>query len=197
MPNAIDITGDRYGKLQVMRQAPNKNGKRRWVCRCDCGQLTEVAQTNLRTGNVKSCGCSHYETITTHGQSTRKEYRAWINMISRCENPNTPGFHRYGGRGIKVCARWRNSFDAFLADMGPRPSPQHSVDRINGDGDYEPANCRWATEKEQKRNICTNRIVEIDGREMTLAEAVERRGLKYNTVLYRILRGKPVAEALR
>lgn len=129
-------------------------------------------------------------------QKTREQV-AWFNMNSRCHNPNTPGFHNYGGRGIKVCERWRKSFPAFIADMGLRPSERHTLDRINNDGDYEPGNCRWATRKTQMRNASTNRIVELDGKQVTLAEAVETRGLKYNTILYRILRGKSAQEAIR
>jgi hypothetical protein len=117
-------------------------------------------------------------------------------MITRCENPNTPGWENYGGRGIAVCARWRNSFEAFFADVGVRPSVNHSLDRINVDGNYEPGNCRWATQSDQMRNTTVNRIVEVEGVEMTLQDAVERTSLKYNTVLYRLKRGWSLEQAL-
>jgi hypothetical protein len=127
--------------------------------------------------------------------SETPEYRHWINMKSRCDNPRTPGFD-YGGRGIKVCARWRDSFQNFFADLGPRPSPSHSVDRIDSNGNYEPSNCRWATPKEQGRNTRTNHLVIVGGREMTLAEAVETAPVPYNTVLYRLKRGWDLDDAL-
>lgn len=129
-------------------------------------------------------------------ETATREYRAWINMRSRCNNPNTPFFDRYGGRGIKVCPEWDKSYQAFLRDMGRRPSPRHSLDRIDVNGDYEPANCRWATTSEQCRNKTTNRAVEVGGFRMTLAEAAERSGRGYNTVLYRLKRGWSVEQAL-
>lgn len=135
----------------------------------------------------------------SHGLSRKiPEYRAWINMKSRCYNPATPGFDRYGGRGIAVCDRWRSSFADFFTDVGPRPSPNHSLDRWpNPDGDYEPNNVRWATREDQARNFADfNHMVTIDGRELTLVEAVEKTGLLYNTVLYRLKRGWPLDSAL-
>lgn len=133
----------------------------------------------------------------THGLSYTAENKAWRNMKSRCYNPKTPGWKDYGGRGISVCAEWRNSFEAFYRDMGPRPSPQHSVDRWpNVNGNYEPSNCRWATQQEQRRNIRTNHLVQVDGEQITLAEAVEKAPVPYNTVLYRLKRGWSVKDAV-
>jgi hypothetical protein len=126
----------------------------------------------------------------------RPEYRVWINMKSRCYNPNAPLYERWGGRGISVCERWLTSFQNFFADMGTRPSARHSIDRIDVDGNYEPDNCRWATFKEQSRNQTNNRIVDLDGRRMTLAEAVEQAPVPYNTVLYRLRRGWSVEDAI-
>ena len=130
------------------------------------------------------------------GETSSREYRAWINMRSRCNNPNTPYFNRYGGRGISVCPEWDSSYDAFLRDMGRRPSDGHSVDRIDVDKGYSADNCRWATRVQQCRNFENNRIVEVAGRRMTLAEAAEGSGLLYNTVLYRLKRGWSLDDAL-
>jgi hypothetical protein len=127
----------------------------------------------------------------------RPEYRTWINMKSRCYNPNTPQFYRYGGRGIGVCEQWRSSFKDFFCDVGSRPTPEHSLDRWpNQNGNYEPGNVRWATSIEQSRNLTNNRIVQVGGRSMTLAQAVEAAPVPYNTVLYRLRRGWSVDDAL-
>lgn len=124
------------------------------------------------------------------------EYRHWINMISRCEYDHPQYEASYQSRGISVCLRWRSSFAAFLDDVGRRPSPNHSLDRIDNDRGYEPGNVRWATQTEQMRNVRYNRIVDAFGQRMTLAEAVERSGLRYNTVLYRLKRKWPLDLAL-
>ncbi len=117
-------------------------------------------------------------------------------MLQRCTNPSKKSYAGYGGRGIKVCERWLDSFDAFLADMGPRTSPGHSLDRIDNDGPYSPENCRWATRKEQCRNRRSNRLVIYDGTEMPLVEAAERAGLSYQLAYQRLLRGWTPEEAL-
>jgi hypothetical protein len=124
------------------------------------------------------------------------EYSSYRNMLCRCEQPTTPNYSRYGGRGIAVCERWRSDFWAFREDMGPRPSSKHSIDRINGNGDYEPGNCRWATRREQGRNTQSNRLVEVGGKAVTLAEAAEKAPVPYNTVLYRLKRGWTLDKAL-
>lgn len=125
------------------------------------------------------------------------EYRTWINIKTRCYNPRTPAWPNYGGRGITMAVEWLNSFETFLRDMGPRPSSKHTIDRIDVNGNYEPGNCRWVTRKVQCRNMRSNRIVHLNGKEMPLAVAVENLGLKYNTVLYRLLRGWKVEDALK
>jgi hypothetical protein len=184
---------DRFSKLTAIRQAPSPRNK--WLCKCDCGCETIVFANNLVRGHSTSCGCSAREAVTTHGKSASREYRSWINMKTRCELPGTPYYKFYGERGISVCERWRSSFENFLADMGPRPDG-HSVDRIDVNGNYEPQNCRWATNKTQHRNTRRQHIVTLGGQEMTLAEAVEKTGLLYNTVLYRLKRGWSIDRAL-
>lgn len=189
--------GHRSGKLVCLAELPRRDGMRLWNLRCDCGEIVTLLQKSFCSGGRRtSCGCDR-TSGNPHGLSKRPEYRHWINMISRCENPNTPGFEHYGGRGIRVCDQWRASFEVFFADVGPKPSPGHSVDRIEVNGNYEPGNCRWALPKTQCRNTRSNRIVIVDGRKLTLAEAVEKSPVPYNTVLYRLKRGWQIDDALR
>jgi hypothetical protein len=171
MPKALDLTGTRFGKLvAVAHIAGTKSPRRRWRCLCDCGTVCVAAGQELRKGDTQSCGCLRKETTKTRGMSNldhgaardaqeSPEYRSWVEMRRRCTNPNFIGYAYYGGRGIKVCQRWTNGeggksgFHCFLSDMGPKPTPKHSLDRFpNNDGDYEPGNCRWATAKEQANN---------------------------------------------
>ena len=158
---ALDLTGHTYGRLLVLSRHPErtKAGKIQWICRCACGTVTVVRRNNLRSGNTASCGCLFRGATAgraTHGHrvagKSTPEYRAWRSMKTRCLVPTSRSYPGYGGRGIKVCQRWVESFDAFLADVGSRPSADLSLDRIDNDGDYEPGNVRWATRSQQQRN---------------------------------------------
>jgi hypothetical protein len=199
----IDLTGQRFGRLVAIRRAPAEHGQKpRWECICDCGKAHVGAASHLRRGGIKSCGCLQVDNgraKATHGHSRVGEitptYRTWVAMVERCTKPQHRSFANYGGRGIVVCLRWRK-FENFLSDMGERPSPQYSIDRIDPNGDYKPDNCRWATSREQGRNRRTNHVIEIDGERMTVIEAAERFGVKDVTIRARLRAGKSAAQAV-
>lgn len=166
----IDLIGQSFGRLTVISRALNtKDGRVSWNCVCACGKAAIVSTKTLRNGRCRSCGCIRVEEsrvrLTKHGQgmASRGErtrtYNSWMNAKMRCTNPNQTGFKYWGGRGIRICERWLNSFESFLEDMGPC-GPGLSLDRIDVNGDYEPSNCRWATYVEQahnKRKTCGDR----------------------------------------
>lgn len=204
---AIDMAGKELHGMRVLRldrRRTNPGGDLFWLVRCHCGRRFSTSGTLLRSGRSKSCGCGKATACaaaaTTHGHSHGKsglptpEYVAWQGMIRRCGNPRERCFPRYGGRGIRVCDLWRASFEAFLADMGPRPSSSHSVDRVNNDGHYEPGNCRWATRREQALNRRNTLRAGRDGQ--PVASLAIARGLPPSAVLQRLRSGHSLERAL-
>ncbi len=196
-----DISGRRFGRLSVTRQAGvGKFGKRLWLCLCDCGKQTTIATGALTTGNTTSCGCWKLEVTgdahRTHGQSRTAEYRIWCLMRSRCGDETNEDYPGYGGRGIKVCSEWQGSYERFIADVGKRPRPGMSINRIDNDGNYEPGNVCWSTQKEQCRNKRSNHMLTHNGETMCLSAWAERGGIDQRLLWKRIKRGWSLARAL-
>ena len=191
MSKFIDITGKKYNRLTVINRAENSPaGNIRFNCICDCGKHTKSFGTDLRSGRTKSCGCHARELInkilTKHGMEKSTEYKSWQGAKARCYNVKNKKYHRYGGRGIKVCERWRNSFVNFIFDMGKKPSVKHTLDRIDNDGNYCPENCKWSTGVEQSNNRSTNTFIKYNGEHLTLAQWGKKTGIPANVISSRL-----------
>lgn len=191
--------GERYARLVVVSQRTSTT----WLCRCDCGRVVVVLNHKLKAGHKKSCGCFQRDarilTHTKHGLCGTPEYRSWQAMLTRCTNPNTSCFKYYGGRGITVCERWL-SFENFLADMGRKPTNDHSIDRYpNNDGNYEKSNCRWATRSQQVNNSRRwkgkTRLIPLGGIDRTIASTAQLLNMKEDTLRNRLRKGWSVEKA--
>lgn len=176
------------------------NADKRWrykaVFECDCGNRVVAFVSNVKSGATSSCGCvriavlEHQTYRITHGMSNSSEYKIWYGIKDRCLNVENKNYRDYGGRGVTVCERWRNSFEAFFADMGPRPTRSHSIDRFpDNNGNYEPGNCRWATQTEQQRNRRSNKRLEIDGHKKCIVEWAEESGVPADRIRQRLKSG--------
>lgn len=195
----VDLSGRRFDRLLVLSYSGGD--EQSWLCRCDCGTEKIIRGQSLKGGLSRSCGClsvqATIERQTTHKMTKSPEYIAWQNAKDRCLNPDSQAWPRYGARGIKVCDAWLNDFPAFFEHIGPRPSPEYSLDRYpNNDGNYEPGNVRWATDKQQKRNTSKNRLIFVLGEQMCIAEAAERFNVRYKFLAKRISRGWSPERAL-
>lgn len=195
MPVA-DISGKKFDRLLVIKRVANhpSSGNAVFLCKCDCGNETNVTGSHLRTGHTRSCGCRFVDFggHHTHGATGTAEHDVWRGML-RCGNPR----HKYyAGRGISVCGRWL-SFENFLSDMGLRPSPEHSIERQRNNENYDPDNCVWATRSQQGRNKRSNRYIEYLGQRILLIEAAEKHGIPYKVLWHRIMVADwPVEKAL-
>lgn len=199
----IDLIGQKFNKLTVVSLYVDSNNKYKttsaiWVCRCECGNLVNVVGYNLRDSVTKSCGCLNKELKTIHGMFDTPEYKIWQGMIQRCCNSNDRSYYNYGGRGINVCERWLKSFENFYTDMGPRPSLRHSIDRFpDKNGNYEPANCRWATMVEQANNKRNNVLCIYNGKEYTASQLAREYDININTFYSRLSAGMSICEAIK
>lgn len=203
MGKLVNRTGRRYERLVVDRrvqEGPASHGRRvRWLCRCDCGESTIATGHELNSGDTTSCGCLQRETTgdrhRSHGLSKSPTYRSWQAAKERCHNPVNHKYSAYGARGIAMCADWRDSFEAFLADMGERPAGM-TLDRIDNERGYEPGNCRWATPAEQAFNCRKTHAIQWRGRTVGVRDIAEAEGVPHNSLRKLIYRGIPPEEAV-
>lgn len=190
-PRFRNITGETFGRLVVLGYAGKQGQKHLWWCHCLCGKTSRCARSNLISGNTTSCGCNKHRTIHGHAANKRKspEYAAWEAMKDRCYNKSRRSYYLYGGRGIRVCERWTHSFEAFLADMGFRPSPKHTLDRFpDQNGNYEPGNCRWATREQQTRNQRNTHYITYQNETLCMTDWAQRLGIHPATLSNRLNR---------
>lgn len=183
------VVGSVHGFLTVLSYSANA---KLWLCACKCGGLTRGTSTAIRRGEKVSCGCyrkSRPSPTKTHGRTLTPEYRSWLAMKRRCLKPRATQFSYYGGRGIKVCARWVRSFEDFLADMGEKPSSAHSIDRIDNGLGYSPENCRWATRSEQSSNARNALRITHNGITDTAEGWARRLGVSARNIRQRLSRG--------
>ena len=189
MTLSLPAVGTRFGRLVFIGPAERRS---HWRFKCDCGSPEkETWHHPVRKGTVRSCGCLWRETVPgsnrTHGMTRTRIYRLWSTMHDRCRNPRNSHYPTYGERGITVCSRWRD-FEAFYADMGERP-PGMTLNRIDNDGPYSPANCEWASAVTQGRNKASNKLLTFNGKTQPLSAWAEELGMNYNTLNTRVQRG--------
>jgi len=192
MGKFIDITGKIFGRLTVLSRAKSRSGATMWNCRCECGKALGVLAGNLMRGTSLSCGCLRAEVsaerLTIHGGTSGPTYRTWTGMKDRCKNPSHLSWKYYGGKGVTIAERWMD-FQNFLEDMGDKPSPDHTIDRIDLKGNYTPENCRWATLEEQGNNKSNNRYITVGCCTLTTAQWTKERGFLKPTIHTRLARG--------
>jgi hypothetical protein len=205
MKHIIDRTGHKVGRLTVLSMAERHRDRVHWLCRCECGNQVVVQSSSLSTKRTKSCGCLLRDVmvakLTKHGHAPYKrkpspEYNSWRCMRERCRNSRNNRHKLYGERGITVCERWMNSFSDFLRDMGPRP-PGTSLDRIDNNGNYEPGNCRWATDEQQARNKRNSFRVTLNGQTYHANECAKIYGVNPGTFRDRLRHGWAVERAIK
>lgn len=199
MGQKLNLKDQVFERLTVKSFAYIKGGNSYWNCDCSCGETAIVKGYRLRNGHTKSCGCLLKDKLATQNGLTKrfnKEYRIYISMIERCCNVKNKYFYNYGSRGIKVCDRWLESFSNFFEDMGEKPTPKHTIERKNNNGDYSPENCRWATRAEQNRNMRRNAWLTFNGEKFCVVDWSKRTGLSPNTIKGRLDDGWTVEEAL-
>ena len=208
MAKLLDLTNKRFGRLVALEIDKTKTRRIYWLCKCDCRNIVSVSSIKLTSGETKSCGCLRKEKLSItrkkHGLTKQSLHNAWINMKTRCDNPNYNEFERYGGRGITYCEEWK-SFENFMSwalQNGYQDIKKSngrnvlSLDRINNNGNYEPANCRWVTALQQGRNKCNNKIYQYKGNKYCISALQEISAVSIDTIRRRIKNGWNVEDAV-
>lgn len=200
-----DLTGLKFSKLLVLSRQPNKPHvtywQQWWLCKCDCGTISIKHRNHLCAGTSKSCGCWHKEVSAKmkykHGLHKSPENQAWRDMKARCYNKKLKNYHRYGGRGITVCKRWRNSFENFLSDVGKRPGSNYSLDRIHNDKGYYPQNVKWSTTKEQANNKQRCKKYRHKGSFLTVTQIARIENIGTERLRYNLKKFKTLPKAIK
>lgn len=197
-PRFKDMTGQRFNRLTIISYAGHR-GRAAWLCRCDCGTEFISPGKPIRHGRTKSCGCWARDLAKSRGRGRLRtpEYGSWRAAKRRCDQATNKSFHNYGGRGIYMCERWLHSFDNFLADMGRRPTPKHTLDRLSNDGPYSPENCRWATRQEQAQNQRKTKLITHAGETMSVSAWARKLGINVTSLWKANNRGVTLEEHLR
>lgn len=199
MSKIYDFVGKRFGRLEVMEKVGSKNNNVYWLCKCDCGTVISKTTTQLTSLKSISCGCLRKDTTAslnkTHGMSNTRIYNIWVDMKRRCDNPKRKHYERYGGRGINYCKEW-NNFNTFYKDMSITYKDNLEIDRINGDGNYEPSNCRWITHQQQLNNYSRNVFITIYGVTDTVKNMCTKYNSRYDNVVRHIKRGDDPLEMI-
>lgn len=206
MSKTVDLTGQKFGRLTAIKIVGKKRDNNAWLCHCDCGKETIVAEYALICGGTKSCGCwkieMFVERATTHGKSKTRLYNIYKSMKARCYNPNTSRYDIYGGRGIKVCDEWRINYQSFydwaMANGYDETAPRGActIDRIDVNGNYEPSNCRWISSSTQSLNKRNNHLITYNGETLSLSEWEKKTGIRGTTIRFRITNGWDIEKAL-
>lgn len=196
MPKLIDISGQKIGFYSVHEYA----GNQKYRCVCDCGTVRFLRRNDLWARTNPSCGCQKYKALaiakTKHGMTGTREYKCWLNMKRRCYEKTNNRYHVYGALGIKVCPEWKDDFAQFYKDMGPAPTPSHTIDRIDVRGNYEPGNVRWADPETQANNKRSNTFLAYNGKILTITQWERLLGFNTGTVRARINKGWSIDSAL-
>lgn len=187
--------GDRFGMWVASESSEGKRAREKILCQCDCGEIRHVNLGNLTNGLTTGCGCKRLADnaarLRKHGYKSDLLYQTWLDMMGRCYNPNFCNFEHYGARGVKVCDEWA-SFEGFREAMEPHPGRGFSIDRRDNDGDYQPSNVRWSTQKEQTRNTRRNVLMTLDGVTRVALDWSEKLGIPHSTIYYRIKKSRPL-----